>query len=810
MRLSKIAALLILPSILFATAHTCTLTNAAGAGSACFTKTCAASAIVADASHANWSGTGCTANGYTPANDALIVPDTYNLIDDVGWTLGLSGNSVMGNVSGFTFFAGTGVTGNGTCNFTTTGGSFTDAATGTITVASGKITAVAVTHRGQYTSASATPTVTVPSTGNCSGLIAATVTPTYEPGNGTAAVNINATGTFTVAAHTIFRGAIIYTGGVGNTTDGLIMTAGASFTYDYSATAGGILPIYTYAATAATGVRKFKANCTSVAHCVINVTGGASGIGSLGGSGFVDDGAILLNYADVTNMGDALSYGVYIETDGSGALSTYSVQHSTFTNCGMIRSKANLLAGGTFIHDYNVHTGTLGGTDLFPLASSTKTSGTREIIGNVFATQLGSGGGGAGASEFANFTITDNWLEGGIEIFGTNTAHAVTFARNVLHYSPGATIPTDWGTADITDCYVFVDTNYNNPHMFTYPGVGLNVTRVVFEQTKVGGAGVAIINLTNPGSAKTTSLVNSIHLPTATGQGMVQGTSAQGFTTNQTVTASHNTWVGSDGFASAAVVAINEVSDGFANQITAEKNNLTYRNGSGTFYKMFNNDTTTNPLPLDVLAPSTGDYNFASAGLTLTQTCAACTNQGLGYAGRWSVTPGAHDQSNVVPMFVDTNRTLVLWDSKYKGLTAAALGGAAWAVGHGTYNKGDIVSNTGSIYSSSPGILYICTVGHSSGSTTEPGAGANWQNDWEWYGVYSMRQDIATQATFTDASLQGCSVATPCGGPLARLGWIRTGYIPQAAIAFKAGDDGATIGAVDSPTMAAIVPVVSQ
>jgi len=77
---------------------TCTLTN--NSGSACASKTCTLSAIAADTSHANWTGTGCTATGYVPSgtgnyntapNDSVVIPDGYSLTANQNWTIGASG-----------------------------------------------------------------------------------------------------------------------------------------------------------------------------------------------------------------------------------------------------------------------------------------------------------------------------------------------------------------------------------------------------------------------------------------------------------------------------------------------------------------------------------------------------------------------------------------------------------------------------------------------------------------------------------------------------------------------------------------------
>ena len=64
-----------------------TLTN--NAGSACVTKTCTMSAIIADSTHSNWTGT--STFGFMPGNgNTVTIPDGYHLTIDQNWTIGAS------------------------------------------------------------------------------------------------------------------------------------------------------------------------------------------------------------------------------------------------------------------------------------------------------------------------------------------------------------------------------------------------------------------------------------------------------------------------------------------------------------------------------------------------------------------------------------------------------------------------------------------------------------------------------------------------------------------------------------------------
>ena len=122
MRRLLLFALLVVP----AWPNACTLTS--NAGSACASKACTLSAIAADTTHSNWTGTGCTGNGYVPAGgtsagvgDTITIPDGYALTDNLtSWAIGANNAS------------------NGTpaiqLNVTSSGSSFTVAGGATLTL----------------------------------------------------------------------------------------------------------------------------------------------------------------------------------------------------------------------------------------------------------------------------------------------------------------------------------------------------------------------------------------------------------------------------------------------------------------------------------------------------------------------------------------------------------------------------------------------------------------------------------------------------------------------------------------------------
>lgn len=81
----RLFSLLLLALPAFAVDNVCTLLKTAGLP--CADNACSWSDIVADTGHANWSGTGCTANGYVPDRDRILIPNGVTFTIDADPTL---------------------------------------------------------------------------------------------------------------------------------------------------------------------------------------------------------------------------------------------------------------------------------------------------------------------------------------------------------------------------------------------------------------------------------------------------------------------------------------------------------------------------------------------------------------------------------------------------------------------------------------------------------------------------------------------------------------------------------------------------
>jgi len=197
------------------------------------------------------------------------------------------------------------------------------------------------------------------------------------------------------------------------------------------------------------------------------------------------------------------------------------------------------------------------------------------------------------------------------------------------------------------------------------------------------------------------------------------------------------------------------------------------------------------------------DYNSADSHLTQTITCPSCTNQGNGYIGVWTATPGTHDVT-ASPNFVDVYRNLALWDTKYLGNAAATQ----WTSSLGVLASGTLVSDSHAGYYNGLTINFRCIASagcDTSASNSEPNVGVSWRLYWEFASFKDIENATASGTIYTDGAI-GCT--SGCTAIQAITAWVKKGFIPQSPALWKAGHDGADIGAVDTPMVNHIPPPV--
>jgi hypothetical protein len=164
------------------------------------------------------------------------------------------------------------------------------------------------------------------------------------------------------------------------------------------------------------------------------------------------------------------------------------------------------------------------------------------------------------------------------------------------------------------------------------------------------------------------------------------------------------------------MIQSNETFNTPTGSLTSAMNNLTFSTLANSYFK-FETQSSGGTLQVDVCSPSNCDYNFGYNFALTEPSCTQCTNQGNGYSGKWSVTPGAHDQT-LNPNFLDYKRSAELWDVKYLGNVYSA-----WS-SSGTYPYGSFVSDSNSTLYWGQTVNFRCinlTGCNGSNTASEPG-----------------------------------------------------------------------------------------
>jgi len=791
----SIALLFLASGAIWATGNTCTLADG-GSGAACHSGTCSLSAIAADTGHHNWTGNGCTGNGYMPSADYIVIPNGFTLTADQPWIVGNYGVPPVGYVYGVTGLPTGGFS--GSCTATFSGGtSAYNPAIGECTISGGNVTAFTLDNHGSYADGTP-PTVTFTGSGGGSG----TGTVQFIAGGGAAAVALNDTGVLYVSAAVTARGSIMFNGGW-TTGDALIGNAGGSLTFDSSGASNPTATRYSWTAAGFGGQRHMRLNGTSSQHfTVTSHAGGANAFFNAQGDTVCC--GLIATYTDFSNLGDSLFEALFLSPNGNNV--TYDVQHSTFTGMAPIRIGAT--SNSVVRHDYNVHMNPSRAADFSVYGTSAlATGGVREVIGNVFAAYFQNNIGAAGVTVTGNyFGVPPNILT------GYNDPWA-SFSGNFLRIlNPGGTAWAAQG--DVANSYFYWDYDYYNPHWIgAWTSSSQTATLwsgVVFDAGGDTGGGDGNTLMHNASGGHTVTVTNTITTPDA---GSLSSSTSlantlYGTATSGTWAVDHNTVMVSDGPGGQGAAQV-EGAEAGAHQYAEIKSNIIWSNLN--LIPGYNPSSALTIIPqgfklydglgtqLDVVSPSGADYNVGWQTLT-GDNGTGFAHSGNGYVGNFSATPGTHDLS-ANPGFADTTRNLMTFDYYYLGHHYSD-----WQSSH-VYSVGDQVTHPISWFFGGANINYRCIVAHTSDSTTEPGAaryhstpawvpngtrGANWRTYWEPASLHQLRQGVAARTSFTDGAI-GCAGCTIID---ALRNWVFTGYTPANPALWCAGHDAETIGAV--------------
>jgi hypothetical protein len=599
--------------------------------------------------------------------------------------------------------------------------------------------------------------------------------------NTTAAISSTNTGQVIVngGSTLTLRGDAMYANG--SSTPFLTFNAGSHLVFDSSASSSPTTTRYRVGDPGGYGnSRAIVMNGTSASHVTVtsNVTGGAlPGIFQPGGSigsGNYGLGSINWSYADFSYIGDSGISGFFFAGE-PGYTASISIQHVTCNVCGQTYLTINnspsttLLSYGSWTNtqgaaSFNI--GTLDGTATFqhlsldlPLAGT----GSPTYIDDYSANSSAQGITGSG-----------------------------NFLRYTAYYTPAG--------VNMTNDYLLQDRTSDNPHWTEWYGAS-TLSGNIFDSPDdvTSDSGELYTNSTNSGIVG--ALVNNILLPTKTGNGNSELGSAPTSSPGVLIYLYHNTWVGSTPVGAFGMQQTNE--GGISTPITAMESNLGWSNG-GSYCKVGTEAAGAGGSGEALNSVTLADYNYADANAIRTfgvacssGVCASgtCPNSANSYFGNWSsaTAQGPHDvdvlQPTVAhPYFADTSRNVATFDTAY--LHKAA--GAQWVTSTG-YTVGQIVSDPKAGVYNGATVNYICTVAHTSGSTTEPNVGASWRSDWQFGSLTDIAQATGAGTLITDGAI-GCAVG--CTMIQALEGWVKRGFTPQNPALWCSGHDGEAVGAV--------------
>jgi hypothetical protein len=625
--------------------------------------------------------------------------------------------------------------------------------------------------------------------------------------NTTAAILVNGTGQVEISGGITLRtrGDMLTASPSGSITNAYVLDAGSALIFDSSQAVSPTTTRYREGNVFA-AYQGFAANGTSGVHVTItsdNTNGALNGqfrsgdntVGSnyracgdpcnLGGLIFV------ARYTDFSHIGDGNAFGEAFAWNwaagGGGINDPYTMQHDTFDYVGV--NSAYVQAITALLIDSNVFTNSLGTSNM--LLWGHATTGTLPVISNnVFDKRFNDGDGGCnGNGAYVGVTFSGNYFANGVCPNPSSTSLAVSdnFMRLVDYMDR-----VDY-TGSVLGDYFFVDAmGADNVHLFGLPvDVTSTATGLIWEvpddYTTDSGEAVGTWSKT---VGHGTVVQNAIEVPSKTGIGTMElsaFTSARPDPTWGPLSLLHNTWPASHSF---GMMQMNEGGAALA-PVAALESNLAWSTG-GTYCKV---STFDGAVPL-LNSVTLADYNSADQYVVLNSvstrcsvTCsnAVCANQGNGYIGDWTSTPGAHDVT-AEPYFADPFlRNVAMWDTRYLGHAT----GTTWQTST-SYTVGQIISDSHTGYWQGQPINFRCIAAHTSGATTEPNVGASWRSDWEFASLADLRSAIPAGTTYTDGAI-GCA---GCTAIQALVKWVRRGFTPQNPVLWCAGHDGETIGAV--------------
>ena len=604
----------------------------------------------------------------------------------------------------------------------------------------------------------------------------------YASGSNPAAFQNNAGGTLIIAAGITFtvRGDFNSNTGYNVNVTGITMQAGSTFQFD-SSTTSPTTTAYRYQNISGNNANghSLKCNGTQASPCyVISNSGGANGRGSNGGS--------------TTGQGSLTATWTYFQRLGSSTLSCWdcaansntnmSLTNCTFDTCGML-------------HGYFPSSGQTNQFTNVVFKNSLGTSNTDNVTYCTYNNVVFDAPSPVGNAIFTGTSFTNCYL---VSLVGSGN-YKWNGANYCFMKHGGVDLV---GCGDIINCLLFCDRSLSNPHAYNNATTfGHSWTGNIYEYTNSDDQGDSMKYTGTSGTTAMTHYSNyNIILPNPAGSDSMDALTMAGS-------------YGSGGYAQLVYehnvfmmggcpATFSENATIPTGTISSFRHNIAWdtvaRNGILCCVTALTSNTDNT---VDIAAPGNIQRNgvWKNVPVYTPGNPTWLVNQGNGYYGSWSVTPGATDL-NCNPLFVDTTRNTATFDTVYMGNVA----GSTWAshASTDTFTVGQIVSHTDSNYYNGAVINFRCISAHTkSTSGSEPGNGTVWTNAWRTYWEFAscntIRNNLAGGAsglvpTFSDSTLGLTNVSIVS----ILINWIKRGFCSQNTSFRGAAIDGSDIGAM--------------
>lgn len=582
------------------------------------------------------------------------------------------------------------------------------------------------------------------------------------------------------------NGTFIYQGTIKQCSAAWVWGPGSTVTCDNSAAGTPSTALYTWTVgqvSSPTGAI-LNVNGTSGSHVTWNTTGVNCGGG---GGGFTNAGSANMNFLDISGQGAATSTGALWNTFNNTGFAL-TMKNVTAVNSGYVDVTSFFSPGSFTIDIENSKFTKIVNTTAVAFildATGTKTGGTRIISNNQIdgGVTLTGVSGVASGYVVTNNVITKTYASTASPFNPTNGISTATFDQN-LFYIPGADALTAYPAGTVQHTYLFHHCDpapgCANVHPIYFFPKTLSATwsNNIYEMDVTDEGGDTIEPAEATASA-TLTISYSLFLPNGLGKSIGSFVNIDpGVTVTNLKTAfTHNTMAGGNAGAGTQGVGCESstTTTMTAGTIPTVTNNLLWRTTSGGAW-LTKWDTPS--CTVNASTFTTVDYNA-----TWQVTGAIYLNPAT---SAYASTPGAHDFS-ANPLFtVDpttTNaRNIWSFDTGYLGHSVAT----AWVTAT-SYSVGDIRSFSNASFNGGATYNIECYQAHTSGSTTQPGIGANWAEYWRPASISYIEASVLAGQTFS-------------GGTNSMIGelvkWVNAAYAPANSAVCTSANDGTYQGAV--------------